>query len=70
MAAAMRPLSSVSIRPLRTQGEGDLGVVWCAAPWVSGDPADSSATSVHVRGMLCWRLEPDGRWRVALEHLG
>jgi uncharacterized protein (TIGR02246 family) len=70
MAAAMLPLSSVSIRPLRTQGHGDLAVVWCAASWVSGDPADSSAKSVDVRGLLCLRRGRDGRWLVALEHLG
>jgi len=69
MAMAMKPLSSVSIRPLRTEGHGDLAAVWIEASWVSGRPPDQGA-GVDVRGMILWRKEPDGRWKVALEHLG
>jgi len=68
MARSMRPLRSVSIRPLRTEGREDLAVVWTQASWVSG-PVDQ-ATTVDVRGMLVWRKEPDGVWRVAMEHIG
>jgi len=25
---------------------------------------------VEVRGMILWRKEDDGRWRVAIEHVG
>ena len=69
MASSMRPLRSVSIRPLRTEGQGDLAAVWCEASWVSG-PAGSEPTAVDVRGIILWRREPDGVWRVAMEHIG
>jgi ketosteroid isomerase-like protein len=68
MARSMRPLRSVSPRPLRTEGRGDLAAVWTEGSWVSG-PEDQP-TTVEVRGMLVWRKEPDGVWRVAMEHLG
>jgi len=67
MAAAMNPLSSVSIRPLRTEGHGDLAVVWFEGSWVSGPTADGP--TVEVRGIILWRKETDGQWRVALEHV-
>ncbi len=68
MAAGMQRLSSVSIRPLRTEGRGDLATVWCEASWVSGSATDPR--TVDVRGIMLWRKEPDGRWRVAMEHIG
>ncbi len=68
MAAAMSPLSEVSIRALRTEGRADLATVWCEASWVSGPP--ESRTRTEVRGILVWRKEADGRWRVVLEHIG
>lgn len=69
MARSMRPLRSVSIRPLRTEGRGGLAAVWAEASWVSG-PVGSEPTTVRVRGVILWRLEPDGVWRVAMEHIG
>lgn len=69
MATSMSPLSSVSIRPLRTEGRADIATVWFEGSWVSGRPPDTGAT-VHVRGMMLWRKEADGRWRVAVEHIG
>ena len=69
MAGSMRPLRSVSIRPLRTEGRGGLAAVWFEGAWVSG-PAESDPTNVQVRGMILWRKEPDGVWRVAMEHIG
>lgn len=69
MARSMRPLGSVSIRPLRTEGRDGLAAVWAEASWVSG-PGDIEATTVVVRGIIVWRKEPDGVWRVAMEHLG
>lgn len=69
MARSMRPLGSVSIRPLRTEGQAGLAAVWVQASWVSG-PGESQPTAVDVRGMLVWRKEPDGVWRVAMEHIG
>jgi ketosteroid isomerase-like protein len=69
MAASMRPLSEVSIRPLRTEGRDGLAAVWAEASWVSGS-AESDPTDIEVRGMILWRREADGVWRVAMEHLG
>jgi ketosteroid isomerase-like protein len=69
MARSMRPLESVSIRPRRTEGRGGLAAVWVEATWVSG-PAESKPATVDVRGMILWRKEPDGVWRVAMEHIG
>jgi len=69
MASGMSPLRSVSIRPLRTEGRGDVAVVWVEASWISG-PAQGEASTVDVRGMILWRKEPDGVWRVAMEHIG
>lgn len=69
MARSMRPLRSVSIRPLRTEGRDGLAAVWCRASWLSG-PGESTHTTVDVRGLLVWRKEPDGVWRVAMEHIG
>jgi ketosteroid isomerase-like protein len=67
MANGMSPLSEVSIRPLRTEGSAGLATVWCEASWVSGPPDDRSRT--EVRGIIVWRNESDGRWRVVLEHI-
>lgn len=67
MANEMPPLSSVSIRPLRTRGSGDLATVWCEATWTSGPPGMESV--VTVRGIILWERGADGRWRVALEHI-
>ncbi len=68
MAASMHPLTEVSIRPLRTVGCDGLATVWVEASWVSGS-AESDQTHVKVRGMILWRRETDGVWRVAMEHI-
>jgi ketosteroid isomerase-like protein len=67
MANAMGPLSDVSIRPLRTEGAGSLAAVWVEGSWTGGTP--EQPRKVDVRGMLVWRKEPDGVWRVAMEHI-
>lgn len=67
MARSMRPLSEVSIRPLRTLRSGDLAAVWTEASWTSGEPPDRR--DVNVRGILVWHRDGDGHWRVALEHI-
>ncbi len=69
MAASMRPLRQVSIQPLRTEGCDGLATVWFEGSWVSGS-AESDPTNVEVRGMILWRRETDGVWRVAMEHIG
>jgi len=68
MATSMCPLTDVSIRPLRTEGCDDLAAVWTEASWVSG-AAEGDPTIIQVRGMILWRLEADGVWRVAMEHI-
>ncbi len=57
----------MAIRSLRTKGCGNLVTVWCEGSWTSGSPPDE--VIVHVRGILVWRKESDGRWRLAIEHL-
>jgi ketosteroid isomerase-like protein len=69
MAGSMRPLRSVSIRALRTEGRDGLAAVWMEGSWVSG-PAEDAPRTVDVRGIIVWRKEPDGVWRVAMEHIG
>jgi ketosteroid isomerase-like protein len=69
MATSMRPLTQVSIRPLRTEGRDGLATVWVEASWVS-ESAEGVPANVEVRGMILWRREPDGVWRVAMEHIG
>lgn len=68
MASSMTPLRSVSIRPLRTEVHGALAAVWVEGSWVSG-LAESEPTTTNVRGVIVWRKEPDGVWRVAMEHI-
>lgn len=68
MAKAMKPLSSVSIRPIRTEGSGGLATVYAHASWVSGRPPEAGSVA-KMRGILVWRKEADGQWRVALELL-
>jgi ketosteroid isomerase-like protein len=68
MARGMGPLRSVSIRPLRTEGGGRWASVWIDGSWVSGEQDD--LTDVRVRGIIVWRREADGVWRVAMEHIG
>jgi len=69
MARSMRPLREISIRPLRTEGRDGLATVWAEASWTGGSD-ESVASRVEVRGILLWRREADGVWRVAMEHLG
>ena len=68
MAKAMRPLSSVSIQPLRTEGSAGLAAVYAKASWISGRPPEAGSIA-KVRGIIVWRKEDDGQWRVAQELL-
>jgi ketosteroid isomerase-like protein len=68
MAAGMSRLRDVVITPLRTEGCGDRAAVWVEGGWTSGP--DDEPRHVAIRGILVWRREPDGVWRVAMEHLG
>lgn len=68
MARAMKPLSSVSIQPIRTEGSANLATVYGHASWVSGKPPDAGHVT-KVRLIIVWRKEADGQWRVAQELL-
>ena len=68
MARTMKPMTSVAIRDLRTEGRCGLATVWFEASWISGSSTEDG-TTVEVRGMMLWRKESDGSWRVAIEHL-
>jgi uncharacterized protein (TIGR02246 family) len=68
MAKAMKPLSSVSIQPIRTEGSGRLATVYGHGSWVSGRPSEAGSVS-KVRLIIVWRKEADGQWRVAQELL-
>jgi ketosteroid isomerase-like protein len=68
MARGMRRLSDVEIRHLRTDAAGDVAAVWAEASWTSGEGDD--AHRVDVRGVMVWRRGADGRWRIAVEHIG
>jgi ketosteroid isomerase-like protein len=49
-------------------GCGDLVAVWAEASWVSGS-AQGEPMTVKVRGIIVWRRESGGVWRVAMEHI-
>lgn len=68
MAKAMKPLSSVSIQPVRTEGSEGLATVYGHASWASGRPPEAGSVS-KVRLIIVWRREADGQWRVAQELL-
>jgi uncharacterized protein (TIGR02246 family) len=68
MARAMKPMSSVSIKALRTEGFGKLAYVYGLASWVSGRSPNAGAR-VNLRLVIIWRKEADGKWRVAQEIL-
>ena len=67
MAKSMQPLSSVSIKALRTEGSANLAYTYGHGSWVSGRPAGAGATATTVRFVIVWRKEADGHWRVAQE---
>ena len=68
MAKAMKPLSSVSIKALRTEGNGNLAYVYGEASWINGRSPNEGSTT-NLRLVIVWRKEADGQWRVAQEIL-
>jgi uncharacterized protein (TIGR02246 family) len=68
MASAMKPLSSVSLQPIRTEGSANLATVYAHGSWVNGRPPEAGSTS-KVRLIIVWRKEADGQWRIAQELL-
>ena len=68
MASAMKPLSSVSIQALRTEGSGNLACVYGHASWVSGRTSEAGPV-INVRFIIVWRKGADGQWCVSQELL-
>jgi uncharacterized protein (TIGR02246 family) len=68
MARNMKPLSSVSIKPLKTEASGNVATVYCTGSWTNGRASDAGSVSTF-RALLVWRKEADGQWRVAQELL-
>jgi ketosteroid isomerase-like protein len=68
MSKAMRPLSSVKLTDLKTDGFGKLAAVYGRGTWVNG-AGSATATMTNVRLIIVWRKEEDGRWRIAQELL-
>ena len=68
MARVMRPLSSVTLTPLRTEADGRVAAVYGRGSWVNGRPPEAGSIS-RVRLLIVWRREDDGVWRIAQELL-
>jgi uncharacterized protein (TIGR02246 family) len=68
MSRAMKPLSSVSMTALRTEGSGNIAYTYGKATWLNGRPPDTGTTT-NLRFVIVWRKETDGQWRVAQEML-
>jgi uncharacterized protein (TIGR02246 family) len=67
-ARARTPLSSARIVARTTDGDGDIAATLGTASWVNG-PSGSGGPTSHVRFLIVWRREGDGRWRIARELL-
>jgi len=68
MAAGMQPLRAVSIEPVRTDLSGDIAAVYSRASLVVGEGTGDASVS-RVRGVLVWRRDAAGSWRVVQEVL-
>ena len=68
LARSMKPMSSVTVMPTRTEGCGNLAYMYGRGSWVNGRPPETGATS-QVHFVIVWRKESDGQWRVAQEAL-
>jgi len=68
MARAMKPLSAVSIKPLKTEVSGNIATVYCIGSWTNGRAPGLGSVST-LRALIVWRKEADGQWRVAQELL-
>lgn len=62
-AADVPPISSFEIEVLSIDGSGDIAATVADASWEQG------GTPVRLRGLLVWRRETDGRWRILREML-
>ena len=68
LAGQMPPLSNVSIEPVRTMVEGRLAYVQIRGGYASGKGAAAGPVE-RFRGVMIWRKDPDGVWRMLHEML-
>ena len=67
-ARGLPPLSSVTIEPVRTAIEGRLAYVQVRGGYAVGKGADAKPVG-RFRGVMIWRKDPDGQWRMLHEML-
>ena len=68
LARQLGPLSSVSIEPVRTEIQGNLAYVQVRGGYAVGMGASAGAVG-RFRGVMIWRKDPDGVWRMLHEML-
>jgi len=67
-ARQLPALSSVSIEPVRTEIQGNLAYVQVRGGYAVGKGAEAGPVA-RFRGVMIWRKEPDGPWRMLHEML-
>ena len=68
LARQLGPLSSVSIEPVRTEIQGNLAYVQVRGGYAVGKGASAGPVG-RFRGVMIWRKDPDGQWRMLHEML-
>jgi ketosteroid isomerase-like protein len=68
MARQLPALSSVSIEPVRTVIQGNLAYVQIRGGYAVGTGAAAGPVA-RFRGVMIWRKETDGQWRMLHEML-
>jgi len=68
MARQLPALSSASIEPVRTEIQGNLAYVQVRGGYAVGKGADAGPVN-RFRGVMIWRKERDGQWRMLHEML-
>uniref|UniRef100_UPI003C2F8FAE YybH family protein n=1 Tax=Altererythrobacter segetis TaxID=1104773 RepID=UPI003C2F8FAE len=68
VARSLGPLSGAAIEPVRTVVEGNLAYVQVRARYAVGQGASAGPLG-HYRGVMIWRKDSDGVWRMLHEML-
>src|SRR5438270_10032045 len=68
MARQLPALSSVTIEPVRTEISGTLAYVQVRGGYAVGKSAGAGPVG-RFRGVMIWRKDPDGQWRMLHEML-
>jgi ketosteroid isomerase-like protein len=68
LARQLGPLSSVTIEPVRTEVQGNLAYVQVRGGYAVGKGASAGPVG-RFRGVMIWRKDPDGQWRMLHEML-